>query len=264
MPTAFRDGIRTYWKSWGEGAPSALMLHCSLAHSGAWEGLARRLGRACIAPDLPGHGRSGPMEPGADYQVQCLDVAQGFLGDAPIDLIGHSFGATVALRLALEQPDRVRRLVLIEPVLFAAAKAAPDYDEHIAVFHPFSEALRAGDPMLAAERFTTIWGTGVSWDRMREDQRQALAEQIHIIPAQDGALFQDNAGIMRPGRLERLQTPVLLIEGARSPAIVARILDALESRLPDARRVRIEGAAHMLPITHPDAVALAISPFLSL
>lgn len=52
-------------------------------------------------------------------------IARAALG-APVDVIGHSFGATVALRLALERPELVRSLVLVEPVLFAAAKAAED------------------------------------------------------------------------------------------------------------------------------------------
>ncbi len=197
-----------------------------------------------------------------DYQVQCLQVAEDFVADGPMDVIGHSFGATVALRLALERPEAVRRLVLIEPVLFAAARGTPEFDRHTAIFDPFIAAIEVGDRMLAAERFTTIWGTGVAWDRMRDDQRQALAEQIMIIPAQNGALFDDNAGVLHPGRLEALEIPVLLLEGAASPPIVASILDVLQDRLPDTTRRCIEGAGHMLPITQPQEAADLIEPFL--
>ena len=87
MPTALRGGIETYWRSWGARPYEVLMLHCSLAHSGAWDGLARRLGRPCLAFDAPGHGRSGPADPGREYQTQCLDAAETFLGDAP-NLLG--------------------------------------------------------------------------------------------------------------------------------------------------------------------------------
>ena len=263
MPTAIRGGTETYWRTWGEGAPRVLMLHCSLAHSGAWDGLAQRLGCPCLAFDAPGHGRSGPRDPGQDYQDQCLRVAGDFVADGPMDIVGHSFGATVALRLAIERPEAVRRLVLIEPVLFAAAKGTAAYDRHVLAIQPFVAAIRAGDTPLAAQRFTDIWGTGVSWADMRAAQRQALTDQIHVIPAQNDALFEDNAGLLAPGRLDAVQVPVLLLEGAASPDIIAAILDVLQDRLPQTTRRSIRGAGHMLPITHPGAVAAAIGPFLT-
>ena len=263
MPTALRGGTETFWRVWGDGAPRLLMLHCTLAHSGAWAGLAERLGRAALAFDMPGHGKSGPPDPGRDYQTQCLDVAADFLTGGAMDLIGHSFGATVALRLAAERPDLVRRLVLIEPVFFAAAKGTAIYDAHRADLRPFIDALDAGAPERAARIFTGMWGAGVAWEDMRAAQRQALSAQIHIIPAQDAALFQDNARLLAPGRLEGVRAPVLLIEGGASPAIIGAIACALAKRLPDAQRHIVASASHMLPITHPDAVAALARPFLS-
>lgn len=263
MPTAPRGGTETFWRVWGDGKPQVLMLHCTLAHSGAWTGLAETLGRAALAFDMPGHGKSGAPDPGRDYQAQCLDAALDFLTGGAMDLIGHSFGATVALRLAAERPDLVRRLVLIEPVFFAAAKGTAAYDAHKADLRPFIDALEAGEPERAARIFTGMWGAGVAWEDMRAAQRQVLTAQIHIIPAQDAALFHDNAGLLAPGRLESLRAPVLLLEGGASPAIIGAISEALARRLPNARRQVIEGAGHMLPITHPDAVAAVAAPFLS-
>ncbi len=262
MPSALRGGTQTYWRDWGEGAPELLMLHCSLAHSGVWDGVVKRLGFGCVAFDAPGHGRSGPIDPSVDYQDQCLRVTESFVADEPLHLIGHSFGATVALRLALERPATVRSLVLIEPVLFAAARGSAGYDGHLTGLVPFGAALEAGDSKRAAEIFTATWGTGVPWSAMREEQRHALADQIHIIPAQDGALFGDTAGLLTPGRLERLEMPVLLLEGETSPPIIPVILDALASRLPNTERAVVPGAGHMVPITHPGAVAAEINAFL--
>jgi pimeloyl-ACP methyl ester carboxylesterase len=72
--------------------------------------------------DLPGHGRSAPWA-GTDYHSDATAVAAALL-HGPTHIIGHSFGATVALRLAVERPDLVSRVTLIEPVMFAAAGGA--------------------------------------------------------------------------------------------------------------------------------------------
>ena len=72
---------------------------------------------------------------------------------------------------------------------------------------------------------------------------------------QDPVLEQDRERLLAPGRLEALDLPVLLLEGAQSPPIVAAIQSVLAARLPRAKRAIVPGAAHMLPITHPREVA---------
>ncbi len=263
MPAGPRGGTETFWRCWGEGAARLLLLHCSLAHSGAWAPFAAALGRAAIAPDAPGHGKSGPADPGRDFQDQCLAQIEDFTADVPMDIVGHSFGATVALRLALERPDRVRRLVLIEPVLFAAARGSAEFRAYLEVLRPFNEAIAEGDTMLAAERFTAMWGTGADWESLRREQQHDLASRIAIIPAEDAALFGDRAGLTRPGRLEALATPALLVEGAASPPVIGAISAVLARRIPAAGRAVVAGAGHMLPITHPAEVAAIVDDFLS-
>ncbi len=75
------------------------MIHCSLASCEAWGGLARVLSGALTmtAFDMPGHGRSDEWDARGEIQGVTAEIAAGFL-DGPADVIGHSFGATVALR----------------------------------------------------------------------------------------------------------------------------------------------------------------------
>ena len=234
------------------GAP-ALLLHCSLAHSGAWSGVAGHLG--CLldmtAMDLPGHGRSPPWDRARDFHEQATAMARAALPEAPegVHLIGHSFGATVALRLALEGAP-ARSLTLIEPVLFAAAREAgdPAHDAHARGFAPIEEAFRAGDHERAARLFSRIWGDGRSWDALAPAQRRYLTERIHLIFAGTPALEDDAAGLLAPGRLEGLRVPALLVEGGRSPAVAGATQAALAARLPRAWCAVIEGAGHMAPI----------------
>ncbi len=263
MPHDRRGGTMTFWRNWGAGTPGLLMIHCSLAHSGAWNGFVEHLDRPAIAFDLPGHGNSDGWNPSFDYLDQCLDVAADFLGQGSMDIVGHSFGAVVGLRLAMQYPGRVRHIAMMEPVILAAARGTREYDWHMSGFRPFTKAFVANDFRLAARIFTSIWGTGAKWEELREDQRQAMISRIHLIPAQDGAVLADNAAMLRPGRLEDLEVPALLLEGGKSPPVIAAVNDALAARLPKVTRHVIPNAGHMLPITNPAETAAAVGDFLS-
>ena len=243
----------------GSGAP-ALLLHCSLAHSGAWSGVAQRLAGALdmTAMDLPGHGRSPDWDRARDFHDQATAMARSVLPSGS-HVVGHSFGAVVALRLALEGAS-IRSLTLIEPVLFAAAKQAgdPAHREHHRAFERIDAVFQDGDREGAARMFSDLWGSGAAWEAMPPELRAYQVERIHLIWAGTPVLEDDAAGLLVPGRLEALGVPTLLIQGGRSPAVIGATLGALAARLPDARRVTVPEAAHMVPITHPGDVADAI------
>lgn len=254
-------GVRRF----GSGARPALAIHCSLAHSGAWRGLGQVVGDqlSLSAIDLPGHGASPAWDRQCDLTALSLRYAAPYL-TAPIDVIGHSYGAVVALLLAVSQPRMVRSLTLIEPVFFAVAKEdAPDV---LARFErdttPYQTALQRGDWMDAARAFNRLWGSGVKWADIPIATRDYMSARMHLISAQHSVLVEDSHGLLAPGRLARAQMPVLLIKGDQSPEIAGSVVDALVDRLPDARSVTIEGAGHMSPITHSDAVGQAVLSFL--
>lgn len=267
MTSGLIAGHPVTWRRWQKGgARAVLALHCSLAHAGAWSGLVERLaGVTVTAPDLPGHGRSGDWDGLVDLHDLSTRIAVAMAEGqgGTVDLIGHSFGATVALRMALERPDLIRSLVLIEPVLFAAARVAgaPEWPP-FAADHAGLGDLMARDRQAAAAVFHGHWGAG-DFATLAPAQRRYMIERMHLVRAQDDVLLRDAAGMLVPGRLEALACPVLLLEGADSPPIVAAIQRALAERLPQVRRVVIAGAGHMLPITHPDAVAQAVQAHLA-
>ncbi len=257
-------GHRTCIRRLGDGKRKALLIHCSLAHCGAWTGVMDHLGPGlgALAFDLPGHGQSDAWDGRTDPHDLSTAMAADLLGTDEMELVGHSFGATVALRLALEHPRQVRSLTLIEPVLFAAAHGTMAFDAFTGRHSQVMDAIARGDDEQAAQAFMIDWGGGADWAALPRRQRGALRAGIGFVGASDAALSQDRAGILAPGRLEALDRPVLLLEGANSPPIVAAIHDVIAARLPDRRRVRVPGAGHMLPVTHPAAVAAALARFL--
>ncbi|TNF64710.1 MAG: alpha/beta hydrolase [Rhodobacteraceae bacterium] len=245
----------------GSGARDVLAIHCSLAHSGAWKGLAARMpGLTLHVFDMPSHGRSADWDPAqGDYQDLGTAAAHRLL-DRKMDIIGHSFGATVALRVAAERPGMVRSLTLVEPVFFAAAIAdAPGLvADHDARARPFFEALDAGDAETAARLFNRMWSPDARWDDLPGSARAAMTRAIHVVPASAPAIYDDRAGLLKPGVLARITAPVLLLRGSETDPVMAAINDALARRLPDAVSLEVPGAGHMLPISHPDLMAAAL------
>ncbi|WP_323715503.1 alpha/beta fold hydrolase [Paracoccus aminovorans] len=229
-----------------------LALHCMMGNASYWGPIARDL-RASVrieAPDLPGHGQSPDWDGGPPDYHTAVTRAVAELITRPLDLIGHSMGATVALRIAVAAPEAVRSLTLIEPVLFAAAPDAAN-DR---LLDRIGARFAAGEAAEAARDFLAIWG-GVDWESQTEAGKARLTRQIRLVQASNEALRRDSAHILRDGGLEAIDAPVLIVMGAESPPVIPAIADALAARLPDVGRARVPGAGHMLPITHPHQVA---------
>lgn len=266
MPRGPRGGFATHWQVMGQGPRTGLAIHCSLAHCGAWAGVARALGdlMTVTAFDLPGHGASAPWEGAGEIQAVSTAIAADLL-DGPADIIGHSFGATVALLLAVEHPHLVRTLSLYEPVFFAVGFAdRPDLrGPHAALMAEYDTGIAAGEMERAARGFLRVWGEGAGWDALPEKARASIAAQMPLIEAASPALYDDSGGMLGSGALTRIAAPALLMEGARSPAIIGAINAGLAARLPETRRAVIPAAAHMGPITRPAAVAAEIARFLA-
>ena len=242
-------------RSFGGGSRRVLALHCTLAHSGAWRGLAEVMAdrATLITPDMLSHGRSPDWDGQGDFQDRCMESVAHLL-EPGMDIIGHSFGATIALRLAVAHPEKVRSLTMIEPVFFAVALAdAPELvAAHEAEAKPYIEALSTGDDALAARLFNRMWSEGgPRWSEMPETTRAAMTRAIHVVPAQQPSLFDDRPGMLDPGVLDRVTAPALLLRGSRAHPAINVVNDGLARRLPDAQNVVVEGADHMLPITHP-------------
>lgn len=267
MAPALVAGHLTATRVWQRGGVRpVLALHCSLAHAGAWAGLAEAVrGVTVTAFDQPGHGRSGDWDGSGDYHALATRIAvalAGGLGSGqPVDLFGHSFGGTVALRMAVERPDLVRSLTLFEPVLFAAARDRAEFVPFQASHLELVQLLADGDRTGAAALFQGQWGTGAFAD-LPDRQRSYITDRIHLIAAQNPVLLDDAAGLLQPGRLEAVRVPVLLIEGGQSPAIIGAVQSVLARRMPRVTRRVVPEAAHMVPITHPLAVAAAVQTHL--
>lgn len=265
MPEGSKAGYPVFWREFGTGPVPALLLHCALAHSKAWSRMADMLGDnlKMVAPDMLGHGRSADPDLTQPVDDQIFRVSAEFFAPGS-HLIGHSFGAVIALRLALEHPERVRSLTLIEPVLFVAAGESDPValKAYLAQAAAFANAMDREAWPEAAEAFTEIWGDGRAWDSVPIREQALLAEKMPFIRATQAPLAQDTASLLSQSRLEQMSCPTLLIRGSNSNPVIPAIHATLARRIPQAEEHTIPGAGHMAPISHPADVASVLHPFL--
>jgi pimeloyl-ACP methyl ester carboxylesterase len=224
-------------------------------------------GLTLTAMDLPGHGRAPDWDGVSDLHALATASATALaaaLGQGgPIDLLGHSFGGTVALRIALTRPDLVRSLTLFEPVFFAAARADPSFAAFTLRQAEVTRLVDHGDRLGALRLFHADWGAGDALETLPERIQSYMRDRMPLVTALNGVLGEDAAHMLRPGGLEAVAVPVLLVGGSASPPITGAIHRALMQRLPQAKAVSMPGLGHMAPVTHASTLAPAVQDHLA-
>jgi pimeloyl-ACP methyl ester carboxylesterase len=270
MSSVDLNGTRVAYADTGSGE-AVLLLHSS-ANSGAqWRSLMEMLQASyrLLAPDLYGYGETDPWPSNGPLRLTdeaALIDAVLARCDRPIHLIGHSYGAAVGLRFAVEQPERLLSLTLIEPVAFHLLRGArvgtADHDlygEIVEIAAAVTNAVARGDDRGGMAKFIDYWnGTG-AWMRMKPELQAALAKCTAKVALDFEATMTDPTPI---DALRRIAVPTVVMRGNASPHPTRRIAELVAEVLPQARLRTIEGAGHMLPLTHREAVNMAIAEHL--
>ena len=261
------EALTPFFREAGAG-PGVVCLHANSSSSNQWRALMDRLAPKfhALAPDCYGSGRS-PAWPAhrpltlAD-EAALLEPVFARAGD-PFVLVGHSYGAAVALVAALARPGRVRALALYEPTLFALidAQSPPpnDADGIRRAADGAAAALAGGDSEGAARCFIDYWMGAGAWDSM------PVARKVPIVASIAGIGHWRNALFLEPTprqRFAELEVPVLYMTGRRSPASSLGVAKLLAPALPRVEVVEFDGLGHMGPVTHPEIVNDAICRFL--
>lgn len=210
-----------------------------------------------LRPDWPDDARQFALSHDARLVEPLLHLAGG------AHLIGHSYGAAVALRLASTHPHLVHSVVAFEPVLFRLLledTQQPLYgQELLRAVRAMQERLAAGQPMQAARLFTEFWSPGY-WAAMPPGAQQAMQIRMPSIMRQFPALMGEP---LARDVLARLHAPMLFLTGSRTVAAARRMGQLLRAALPLAEHEELPGMGHLGPITHPRAVNERIRQFLA-
>ncbi len=260
MTLADADPVQLVAIEAGCGEP-VVLLHGSGSSNRLWRGLIEALYDRyhVIAPDLVGYGATARWPHAraiavADHGALLAALLKSV--GAPVHLVGHGFGGAVASRFALDHPERVRSLGLIEPVVPQVLADGHARDRRLlAEIRSLARGMRLADvrgaPERAVESFIDFWNGEGSWRRLDADLRAELTRRSRTIIADLDAVAGEAPG---PAGLERSGAPTFVLTGARSRTISIRIAQVLARAMPNAYSWSVEGAGHMLPLTHAAAV----------
>jgi pimeloyl-ACP methyl ester carboxylesterase len=171
----------------------------------------------------------------------------------PVHVIAHSFGGAVALRFALESPERIESLTLIEPACFfllqhLGSHAAGALAAIRRVADGFHAARSNADPALAMRQFYDYWNGPGSWRALSADRQQMLLARHAQVGHDFTAIFAER---FSPYALRRLRQPTLIVTGTESPPAAPLASAIIADAAPEGSSVSVPGAGHMLPVTHP-------------
>ena len=255
-----------FFRESGAG-PGVVCLHSNASNSGQWRGLMELLAPKfrVFAVDSYGSGKSPDWH--SDRVISLGDEAafiEPVLAKAgsPVALVGHSYGAAVALIAALANPGRVRALVLYEPTLFSlieAEKPAPNDADGIrnAITRTVA-ALDAGNQDAAAGQFIDYWMGAGAWQQTPEARKPSIAASMANARRWAHALMTEPAPL---AAFRSLDIPVLYMTGKRSTASAHGVARLLTAALRRVEVVQFDNLGHMGPVTHPEPVNKAIQRF---
>ncbi|MGI9435395.1 MAG: alpha/beta hydrolase [Geminicoccaceae bacterium] len=233
------------------GGPPMVLLHGVGLRAEAWAAQIESLSStwSVIAPDLPGHGES-PMLPRQPTLSDYVDQVAMAIGE-PVCVAGHSMGAMIALDLAIRYPDKVRCVAALNAIYRRTVEAASAVQSRAAGLN----GANADDPGATLARWfgdvtspealaCEAWLAGVS--------PAGYKAAYSVFAREDGPA---DAG------LTSLQAPALFATGRAEPNSTPAMSHAMAALVPDGHAIILEGAAHMMPMTHPKAVNKMLAAF---
>lgn len=273
------DGLSFHYRDWGGSGQPIVLLHGLASTCHIWDMVAPMLAQdhAVIAVDQRGHGETDKPDEGYDIATvtqDALGVIQQLGVDKPI-VIGHSWGGSVALNMAVEAPASVKGLAWVDGGMINVSNRYPNIeDAKIEMAPPDFTGVKV-DSFLERVR-SRHQETGMSPEvadivmanfEILEDQtikaRLSRANHLRIIEG-----LWDH----KPRELYgQVQCPVLIMPARQDNNLATHergkrrlmLVEEAEERLPKSKTVWLEDSIHDVPIQRPELVADVIKSHLA-
>jgi pimeloyl-ACP methyl ester carboxylesterase len=249
------------------GAGPPVVLLGGIPRQVMWSGLADALADRyrVLTLDLHGQGATPPWRAPrrqtlADHVRLVHALTAG--GTERIGIVGHSLGAAVALRAAVELDARVAALVVFEPTAFALLAGAGRTESWAAVRAErdrLRRTLAAGEIEEAARGSSDFWLGPLSWERFTPMERAPLEQGLEHRLAEWDAVTDPGLTL---AEVATAPAPTLLVVDPETLPPVREVADVLTHARPDWERVELPGAGHWAPLTRPDVVHPLVREFL--
>jgi pimeloyl-ACP methyl ester carboxylesterase len=249
----------------GTARPTVILLHSSASSARQWDALIRALEPRfrVLAVDFHGHG----AKPGwtSDRPLRLADEAalvEPLLAAGGVHVVGHSYGAAVALKVATLHPHALRSVVAFEPVLFPLLIESGRHEQAqivATVADDIHRMINRGQRVAAAERFIGYWSGAATWTAMASERQQAIATRMPAVGRHFDALFREPALCRQASQLD---VPMLFLSGTDTVPAMRQVMELVRKAQPRASHRVIDGAAHMGPITHAAEINALVADFL--
>lgn len=246
----------------GQG-PLVVFLHSSLSSSRQWQGLSVKLSEhfTCINLDLLGYGQADKVNDGENFtfdtevnRIICI-VDDAYSGRS-FHLVGHSCGGAIALKMAVEFPERILSLTLYEPVAFHLLEDDTPTKQQ---FFDFAEQIALLDQESAARTFVDYWNGQSFFDSLPSKLQQMMMLDMGKVNldfkgiASETYTFED---------IKNIQQPCLYLQGKRTTELSKLLCKKIIASLVNVSQYQLN-CGHMGPVSNPELVEPFIVKFLN-
>lgn len=265
------NGIELNYISAGSGEP-LILLHGGQGDYRSWELPMAELSRYYRVIsysrryNFPNQNPQTSTDHSAKTEAADLSALIKALRLKRVNLVGTSMGAATALTFAIDNPRKVRRLIIAEPPLLSLAKRFPEGDALYQDFmtriqNPANAAFAAGDDEIAMRFFVDGFATPGRFDALPPEARLGVMQNAGFFKML--ARSSDPYPEISRASLRRLSMPVLVITGEKTIAIHRRIDEELSRLIPRARSATIPAAGHESPRENPRVFTEVVDNFLT-
>ena len=262
------EGQSISYRAAGAG-PLVILLHCSSSHSGQWKPLIADLAPdfTTVAPDFHGYGRSDALpRDGRPSFERDSSIVTGLIArfGGRAHLVGHSLGGTIALRVAVHQPELVSSLCVIEPVQFSFLEETGDAEraEYYEISSTINTLVRLKRMRDAARKFVEFWAGDGAFDALDAKNKDYVEATIGRVTDDWAGLSMRAPGQIRLNDCRAMTMPCQIIRGGATRRSIWAISEHLAQVIEHVEVEEIPGVGHMAAAARPDAINPAIIRFL--